>query len=234
MSFTVAYDVTAENYGKQPVGETMLYVTGSASVVATPEMRAAHPDAVLIDQTPSNTSPDAVEWNDTADVDDYENGAVTLAELAPRAHARIASFQLGKRNGQREPLVYMSASNVTSVVNALVAGGISSGVGLFVAHWGLTNAQAASELAAASGPFPVQAIQFEDEGAFDVSLVDSTWLSNRSGAKKPAADVAVPPGQWAGGGTWTWTEAAVSGTGLDGKLHSFSMGSGKNQWVKLA
>jgi hypothetical protein len=46
----------------------------------------------------------------------------------------------------------MSQSRVTEVVNALIAGGISSGVGLWIAHFGLTQAQATAMVLNASGP----------------------------------------------------------------------------------
>jgi hypothetical protein len=48
----------------------------------------------------------------------------------------------------------MSRSRVTEVVNALVVGGVRSGVGLWVAHWGMSRSQAEAEVRNAGDPFP--------------------------------------------------------------------------------
>ena len=42
----------------------------------------------------------------------------------------------------------------------------------------------------------------------------------------------APPGQWLDGEAWTWRDVAVTGIGLDGKLHAFHLQDGK--WVKVA
>jgi len=41
----------------------------------------------------------------------------------------------------------------------------------------------------------------------------------------------APPGQWLNGEAWTWRDVAVTGIGLDGKLHAFHLQDGK--WVKV-
>jgi hypothetical protein len=175
MPLQIVYDVTGENYGHQPKGPLALYVTGSGGVPATPTQLAAHPEAVLIDQTPI-----AGHWDALADVDDYERGAVTLGELAPRAKQRLANFKAGVRPGQRSPLVYFSASDVHNVVNALIAGGVTSGVGLWVAQWSLTSPEAIAKVTTASGPFPIVAVQYHNAGLYDVSVFSGTWLANRA------------------------------------------------------
>src|SRR5208337_2626423 len=95
----------------------------------------------------------------------------------------LASRASQARPGQRSPAVYMSQSRVTEVVNALIAGGISSGAGLWIAHFGLTQAQATAMVMTASGPFPVIAVQFRNAPAFDVSVFSSDWLA--TGGQQP-------------------------------------------------
>ena len=69
----------------------------------------------------------------------------------------------------------MSGSNVTPVVNALIAGGIHSGVGLFLAEWNGRDF-AVAKLEASSGPFPVIGVQYEDAGSYDLDLFLTSWL----------------------------------------------------------
>jgi hypothetical protein len=176
MSFTFAFDVTAPFFSQVPQGYQLAgYDTGDG-VAWTPAMWAAHPGAVHIDQDPG-----AVVT--TADVLDCENGAVPVGSPRIAAWARDAqvSYAEARRPGQRSPLLYCSASNVTANVNALVAGGVSSGTGLWVADWSLSSAQAVAELAAAAGPFPVQGIQFSDDGDFDADIFSTAWLDDVSG-----------------------------------------------------
>lgn len=42
-----------------------------------------------------------------------------------------------------------------------------------------------------------------------------------------------PPGQWFEPGAWTWKTVSVTGTGEDGKAHSFELQDG-DRWVKVA
>jgi len=81
--------------------------------------------------------------------------------------------------------VYMSLSAVTPVVNALIAGGIHSGPGLWIANWNLTAAEAAALVQHAGGPFPVIGVQYANRGAYDVSVFSKPWLDAVSG--DPAA-----------------------------------------------
>jgi len=175
----VVYDATHSNISALPANSQYAgYVTGSPSIVWTAEDWASHPGAIRIDQSPASTV-----WDATADVDDYETGAVGLSELAERAKLRFAAFKAGTRAGQRSPLIYASANNVSNVVNALVNGGVTSGVGLWVANWNLTEAQSVTDVLAASGPFPIHGIQFTNAGAYDISVFSADWIKNVSGSR---------------------------------------------------
>ncbi len=227
MGFTVVYDVTGSNFGHQPAGNVALYVTGSQGVPATAAQLAKHPEAVLIDQTPASG-----QWDNKADVDDYERGAVRLDELAGRAKARISSFNSAARPGQRSPAVYASASNISDVVNNLIKGGVKSGVGLWVANWSLSEPTAISEVINASGPFPIIGVQFHNAGLFDISVFSTTWLNNRSAVHKPVKAV-PPPGPWLDANEWDWREVSTIGVGMDGREHTFTYNRANNAWNKL-
>jgi hypothetical protein len=178
MGITVVFDATHANIGSLPPnGACAGYVTGSPDIAWTSADWNNHPGAIRIDQSPSSGV-----WDATADVDDFETGAVLVSELAPRAKLRKQAFANGTRPGQREPLVYASAVNVTNVANALVNGGVSSGVGLFVADWNLTDPEAIAMVVAGAGPFPIRGVQFHNAGTYDMSVFDTGWLSNVSGA----------------------------------------------------
>ena len=177
------YDAIGANVGHLPAPDGphvyFGYATGTGDVPWTAEEWARYPGAVRIDQTPQGGP-----WDRLADVDDYETGAVELGELAPRARERLAAFRAGERPGQRAPAVYASESNLTAVCNALVAGGVASGVGLAVAHWGLTPAAATAMVANASGPFPVIACQYANGPEYDTWVVSLPWLSAVSAAPR--------------------------------------------------
>lgn len=186
------YDVTGVNLAHLPADGRVkaLYITGSGGVPASAAQLAKNPHCVRIDQSPVNTAIDEL-----ADVLDYESGAAGAAQLAPWAKAAAANFKAGKRPGQRSPAIYMSRSNVSSVVNSLIAGGVTSGVGLWVADWNLDPVQAAAEVSAGTGPFPVIARQFSNKGGgglWDLDVWSTPWLENVS--KAPAAPpVIIPP-----------------------------------------
>jgi type IV secretory pathway TrbD component len=189
---TLGYDATHANIGSLPKnGQKAGYVTGSAGIEWTAADFTAHPSAIRIDQSPLPGI-----WDSTADVDDYENGAVNLSELAGRAVARMASFVDAVRPGQREPAIYMSASNVTAVVNALLAGGIKSGVGLWIAHFGITEASAVAAVQSAAGPFPIIAFQYQNGPTFDFDVFSDHWVNNVSKKAVP------PPADWSANSGW--------------------------------
>jgi hypothetical protein len=227
MSFTIVADATHGNINAIPAGlHAAGYVTGSGDVPWTPDDWKKHPDAIRIDQTPASTP-----WDATADVDDMERGAVTLNELAGRAKLRMAAFKAGTRPGQRSPVVYASASSITPVVNALIAGGVTSGVGLWVANWNLTQPQAIAEVTAASGPFPIRGIQYTNQGgggSYDLSVFDAGWLDNRSGKPSPVTpagkSLPAPPGEWE-------DAAMLMGLGTDGHMWTSVYDFGHARWL---
>jgi hypothetical protein len=168
----LGYDATTYNESRLPKGQAAGYDTGSG-IAWTGAQWAAHPGALHIDQEPYGT--DA-----TADYFDVENGAGRISDVASWAEKALAAFRAGKRPGQRSPAVYCSASNVTPVANALVAGRVKSGVGLVVANWNLSQAQAQAEVAAGSGPYPVVGVQFHDAGLYDINVFSVNWLNTVS------------------------------------------------------
>lgn len=183
MDLTTVYDCTGSNVGafKVPPGVLLAgYVTGSGDVPWTDAQFSRAPNAVRIDQSPVNTPAD-----ETADVIDMENEAATLDDLVPWVHAARTNFALATRPGQREPCIYMSESRETDVVNALIAGGITSGVYLWRAAE-MKAKDAASVLQQAGGPFPIVGVQYEFNPTYDVSLFSSAWLNHVSG-KPPAS-----------------------------------------------
>jgi hypothetical protein len=225
VSTVVVYDTTGGDFAHLPAGDAAGYVTGAAGVPWSAEQFAERPGSVHIDQTPV-----AGVWDATADVDDYENGAVQLNELAPRARARMAAFSGGLRPGQRKPAVYCSRANVTSVVNALIAGGITSGVGLWIADWSGTEAEAAAEVAAGSGPFPEIGRQYVSNGTYDTSVFSQAWLGDVSVAAAAVVKPALPPGQWDDPRAWTWRDAMIVGQGLNGAMYAFLYNPATGAW----
>lgn len=184
------YDATGVNLSHVPADGRVkaLYITGSGGVPASAAQLANNPHCVRIDQSPVNTAID-----ETADVLDYENGAAGAAQLAPWVKAALANFHSARRPGQRSPAIYMSRANVSAVVNALIAGGVTSGVGLWIADWDFNAPGAAKEVSEGSGPFPVIARQYSDKGGgglYDLDVWSSPWLANVS--KAPAAPVPPP------------------------------------------
>jgi peptidoglycan hydrolase-like protein with peptidoglycan-binding domain len=183
--FVICYDAIRTNIPSLPHGAQQYagYSTGSGVVPWSEQDFADHATALgpclRIDQDPAASDP-------TADILDVEAGAATVPDCPWWAKRALADFRNAKRPGQRSPAIYMSAANVSAVVNSLITGGVTSGVGLFVANWSLTEAQALADVLAASGPFPVVGIQFTDAGPYDVSVFRADWLANQSGKPKPA------------------------------------------------
>ncbi len=228
MVTVLVHDATGANYSHLPEGAAAGYTTGSEGIAWTAAQFADKPGAVRIDQTPASGI-----WDSEADVDDYEKGAVQLNELAGRAKARMAAFSGNLRPGQRHPAVYCSRSSVTPVVNALIAGGVTSGVGLWIADWSGTEAQAAAEVEAGSGPFPVIGRQFENNGEYDTSVLSQAWLSGVSAAPAPVITPKVPPGQWNDPRIWSWKAACITGAGLDGNAYTFTYNTATGAWSKV-
>lgn len=177
MNVTTVYDCMGSNLGKFSVPHGVLlagYTTGSGGVPWTPAQLAAHPDAVLIDQSPENMPADEL-----ADVLDVEQYAATLADIPEWVHAARTAYALGTRPGQRAPTIYCNQSTLTPVANTLVAAGIASGVNLWLAAE-MTSADATAKVLAASGPYPIVGIQYAFLPDHDVSVFSNAWLNKRS------------------------------------------------------
>jgi hypothetical protein len=177
MSITLAYDVTSVDYPTVPAGQRCGYTTGSSDIAWTAAMWAANPGAVRIDQ-------DVAASDKTADILDVEGGAATFGDCGPWVEKAQASFAANSRPGQRRPSIYCSLSNVTNVVNALLSSGITSDVGLWIAHFGVSEADAIAALFAAAGPFPLIGFQFSDLGGggnYDLDVFSVQWLNAQSG-----------------------------------------------------
>lgn len=211
MAFVLAFDVTGANLQYAPGGVQLAgYDTGGSGIAWPPAGWTAHPGSIHISQQPA-LGADKATYPDVLDV---ENGAATFSDAGPWAAAMQAAYKDGKRPGQREPAVYMSASNVTAVVNSLKAEGITSGVGLWIANWNLTQAQAIADVLNAAGPFPVIGIQFKMDGPYDSDVFSAAWVSTVS--KSPSPPPPPPPADGASvtvvgmiiDGAWPRFEAA--------------------------
>lgn len=224
MTVVVVRDATHDNIGHLPPGRAAGYTTGSSGVRWTAADSKAHPGWVRIDQ-------DAAASDPTADILDVERGAATSADCPVWAKRALADFHSAKRPGQRRPAIYCSRSSVTDVVNHLTAGGVHSGVGLWIAEWNNSITQATAEVNGTSGPFPVIGRQYFNAGLFDVSVFSVNWLKEVSMSTPPKPVVPVPPGQWKDPSFWEWDDAFQCGTGKDGKFHMFHLIDG--QWVKV-
>jgi hypothetical protein len=179
LDFVVGFDAIHDNVPHLPHGQVAGYDTGTSGIQWTAEDWATHPGAVHIDQDASAKDPES-------DILDVETGAATSADCAGWCKAAVDSYAAAKRPGQRHPAVYCSASNVTAVVNALIAGGVTTGVGLWVANWNLTEPESVAAVLAGSGPFPIIGVQYTDAPVFyDIDIFDGPWLSAVSGKPAP-------------------------------------------------
>lgn len=180
LQIVTAHDATHQNISHLPRGLACGYTTGSPEIRWTEADWAAHPGAVRICQ-------DAGATDHTADVLDVERYAATLADCPIWVTAAAASFTDATRPGQRWPAIYTSANNVTPVVNALIAGGVQGGVGLWVANWNLTESQAVADVQNAAGPFPVIGVQWTDKpGFYDDDVFDKEWVQTVSAPPVPS------------------------------------------------
>jgi hypothetical protein len=162
------YDVTSENYTHRPAtGQPAFYVTGTPGIIATPAMRSAYPGAILINQ--SDTDQDVI-----ADMYDVETGALTPAQVpALIESARVARLT---GNGRRNPGVYVNQSNITPVVNELVAAKLTN-VPLWVADYNLTLNGAITALQGSNGPYPIVGYQYADAGLYDEDVWQESWVT---------------------------------------------------------
>jgi hypothetical protein len=179
MTIVAGYDATSAGLPSVPAGSQVAgYSTGSGDVPWTADQWAAHPGAVRICQDPAGS-------DTTADVYDIEAFAGTNARAPGWYREALANYKSGARPGQRQPAFYTSASNVTPLVNTVIAAGISAGPLLWVAHWGLTQASADAVLNISGGPFPVIGVQYSNGTSYDYDVWLGSWLDTTSGPVAP-------------------------------------------------
>ena len=182
MSVVVGHDSIHVNVSRLPPGPCAGYTTGTPDIRWTAADWAARPGAVRICQ-------DSAASDHTADVLDVERYAATNSEAAGWYKAAEKAYLAGQRPGQRSPAVYTSASNVTPLVNALIAGGVKSGPGLWVANWNLTQVQAYADVINAAGPFPIVAVQWASGQWYDTDVFSGSWLARVSAAPSTWAEL---------------------------------------------
>ena len=184
MSEVIGFDCTHQNIGQLPPGQQYAgYSTGSPDIRWTPENWAAHPGALRIVQDDGLT--DA-----TADYADVERFAGTNAQAPGWYRRALISWRAATRPGQRWPGFYTSLSNVTPLVNALIAGRVTSGPKLIIARWDLgSTIEDILRIADAAGPFPVVGMQIINAGPYDLDLFSALWLGTVSRLPVPVPSV---------------------------------------------
>jgi hypothetical protein len=170
MAVVTAHDCIHANIAHLPPGQSAGYTTGSPAIRWTAGDWKAHPGSVRICQDNGT--------DHTADVLDVETGAATNGDAAAWVPKARAAFDAVTRPGQRRCAIYTSQSNVTPLVNTLTAHGINSHVRLWVANWNLSGGQAAAEVEAAEGPFPVVGVQYNSLQFYDSDVFDTAWLAD--------------------------------------------------------
>jgi len=90
--------------------------------------------------------------NVDSDIIDIEPDAATIDQAIEWCKERIAAKKI--------PTCYVDGSEVTPLVNALIAAGINNGVYLGVAHPGMSIADAQTILDQSGGPFPIVYVQY--------------------------------------------------------------------------
>ena len=185
---TDGWDATGANLDAAPAGQGATYTTGDDGIAATAEQLRDHPGIVRICQ-------DAGATDDTADVLDIERGAASITDAPGWIGRARKSFREGRRPGQREPALYMSAANVAGNLAVLNAAKVTFPVWLFVARWGVTRAFAADEVEHTHGDLPECGFQYHNHPDFDEDVWSAGWLANVS--KAPAQDPAPKvPATW--------------------------------------
>lgn len=134
--------------------------------------------------------------NVDSDIIDIEPQAATIQQAVEWCKERIAAHKV--------PTCYLSGSNVTPLVNALIAAGITSGVYLGVAHPGMSLAEAQAILDQSGGPFPIVYVQYAwpdmglggnlmvpgtqmtlHQANVDLNLIRNDWLELVRPSNKP-------------------------------------------------
>lgn len=173
----IGYDATTSNEPRIPRGAQAAGYDTGPGIAWTPQQYAAHPGALHIDQDPAESDP-------VADYLDVEALAGTIAGSPGWCKRALADYRTARRPGQRSPSIYIQQSNVTLLVNTLIAGGVTSGIGLIIADWNFTQAQAIASVLAASGPFRIVGRQYANLGWADANVFSVAWLRNVSGKPK--------------------------------------------------
>jgi hypothetical protein len=230
MAVTAGFDAIHVNIGHLPRGaQAAGYTTGSADIRWVAADWAAHPGAVRICQDSGS--------DHTADVIDVESGAATNADAAAWVPRAQAAFQAGARTGQRTPAVYTSASNVTPLVNTLIAHGIKGGVNLWVANWNLNESQAVTDVQNAAGPFPIVGVQYASGQFYDSNVFSKSWLENVSAkglfehhadGKQTIAQLAAARGMTPAG--WVALQRKLHATDADKLVGDLVPGAGRTWW----
>jgi hypothetical protein len=143
------------------------YVTGSGDVQWTAQdwARFATTAKVRINQMPG-TDPLL------GDVLDVEDGAWTNEEAAQACKER--------QQHRLEINLYTSQGNVTPLLNACVAAGVTAG-NLWVANYSLSEAEATAMVVHRSGPWPIQAVQWAAPQSNPDTLIPGSSLTLAAG-----------------------------------------------------
>lgn len=154
------------------------YVTGTGGVLWTTEnwSRFSLGQVVRIDQSPGTGDLEA-------QVKDVEPGCASNDDAL--------SWGLARRAAGFVPCWYTSRDNLTPLLNTLDAGGLTSGQ-LWVADWSLDEEEAAAEVMAQSGPFPVKAVQWASPTSNPETLLPGTRLTLR----EANCDLSVADESW--------------------------------------
>ena len=184
MSIIPGFDATHDGIPHLPPGQHQLagYSTGTPDIRWTDPDWAAHPGALRICQDWDVSEDLATHDADllaivTSDYLDVERGAATIADAGPWYRAAAASYHAGKRPGQRFPAIYVSKSQVTPLVNGLIAEGVTSGPRLVIADWNNMEEQDIAAVNAASGPFPLAGYQWKSSEFYDWDVWSESWLA---------------------------------------------------------
>ena len=190
MTIVLGRDVIGANIGHAGSGQLAGYTTGTGGIAWTAADWHAHPSAVRICQ-------DAGASDATADVLDVESGAATFADCPGWYRRAHHEYQAAARPGQRLPAFYASMSSITAIVNALRAGGVTSGPRLWIAAWNNAEPADAQAVENASGPFPICGWQYASGPFFDYDVFSREWLDAVSGLQPAPAPQPqpVPPAQ---------------------------------------
>ena len=120
-----------------------------------------------------------------------------------------------------------AGGKIVAVANALIAGGVTQGVFLWVANWSLSEAQALAMITSAGGPFPVIGVQFRSGSFVDTDVWSKTWLDDvsASGPVRHVTDgklslTAMAASRGMHAGSWMSLQQRLGGKGAADALGS--------------